>query len=58
MVSFSVGKTFICGGVSVDLPFQTSVLFFGLIAALIDLGEEIFADAMDIMGGKLISSNS
>lgn len=58
MVSFSVGMTFIYGGVSVGLPFQNSVLFFGLIAALIDLGEEIAADAMDIKGDKLISSKS
>ncbi|WP_337866310.1 UbiA family prenyltransferase [Ignavibacterium sp.] len=58
MVSFSVGMTFIYGGVSIGLPFQNSVLFFGLIAALIDLGEEIAADAMDIKGDKLISSKS
>lgn len=58
MVSFSVGMTFIYGGASVGLPFQTSVLSFGLIAALIDLGEEIASDAMDIKGDKLISSKS
>ena len=29
-----------------------------MIAALIDLGEEITADAMDIKGDKLINSNS
>jgi geranylgeranylglycerol-phosphate geranylgeranyltransferase len=58
MVSISVGMTFIYGGVSVGLPFQITVLFFGLIAALIDLGEEIAADAMDIKGDKLISSKS
>lgn len=34
------------------------VIFFSLIAALIDLGEEIAADAMDIKGDLLISSNS
>lgn len=58
MVSFSVGMTFIYGGASVGLPFHKMVLFFGLIAALIDLGEEIAADAMDIKGDKLIKSNS
>ena len=58
MVSFSVGMTFIYGGASVGLPFQKMVLFFGLIAALIDLGEEIAADAMDIKGDQLIKSNS
>lgn len=58
MVCFSVGMTFIYGGASVGLPFHKMVLFFGLIAALIDLGEEIAADAMDIKGDKLINSNS
>jgi len=58
IVSFSVGMTFIYGGASVDLPYNKIVLFFGLIAALIDLGEEIAADAMDIKGDQLINSNS
>ena len=58
MVSFSVGMTFIYGGASVGLPLHKTVLFFGLIAALIDLGEEIAADAMDIKGDQLINSNS
>lgn len=58
MVSFSVGMTFIYGGLSVGLPFNKVVLFFGLIAALIDLGEEIAADSMDIHGDLLINSNS
>lgn len=58
MVGFSVGMTFIYGGASVGLPFHKMVLFFGLIAALIDLGEEIAADAMDIKGDQLINSNS
>lgn len=58
MVSFSVGMTFIYGGISVGLPFNKMVWFFGLIAALIDLGEEIAADAMDMQGDTLINSNS
>ena len=58
MVSFSVGMTFIYGGASIGLPFHKMVLFFGLIAALIDLGEEIAADSMDIQGDLLINSNS
>ncbi len=58
MVSFSVGMTFIYGGATVGLPFNKTVLFFGLIAALIDLGEEIAADAMDMQGDLLINSNS
>ncbi|MCE5250249.1 UbiA family prenyltransferase [bacterium] len=58
MVSFSVGMTFIYGGISVDLFFNKIVWFFGIIAALIDLGEEIAADSMDMRGDILIESNS
>lgn len=58
MVCFSVGMTFIYGGVSVGLPFNKVVLFFGVIAALVDLGEEIAADTMDMKGDQLINSNS
>jgi len=58
MVSFSVGMTFIFGGISVGLPFNKIVLFFSLIAALINLGEEIAADSMDMRGDILINSNS
>ena len=58
MVSFSVGMTFIYGGVSVGSPFNNIVWLFGLIAASIDLGEEIAADAMDMQGDLLIDSNS
>ena len=58
MVSFSVGMTFIYGGMTVGAPFNKSVLFFGVIAALIDLGEEIAADAMDMQGDSLIDSSS
>ena len=58
MVSFSVGMTFVYGGASVGLPFSKEVLFFALIAALVDLGEEIAADTMDQEGDLLINSNS
>jgi geranylgeranylglycerol-phosphate geranylgeranyltransferase len=58
MVSFSVGMTFVYGGVSVDMPFNNLVWFFAAIAALVDLGEEIASDAMDIAGDRLIQSNS
>jgi geranylgeranylglycerol-phosphate geranylgeranyltransferase len=58
MVSFSVGMTFIYGGVSVGSPFNNIVWLLGLIAALIDLGEEIAADAMDMQGDLLINSGS
>ncbi|MFC2133767.1 UbiA family prenyltransferase [Bacteroidota bacterium] len=58
MVSFSVGMTFIYGGATVGLPFNKVVLFFALIAALVDLGEEIAADSIDIKGDLLINSKS
>jgi geranylgeranylglycerol-phosphate geranylgeranyltransferase len=58
MVSFSVGMTFIFGGLSVGQPFNKAVLFFAVIAALVDLGEEIAADSMDIRGDMLIDSKS
>ena len=58
MVSFSVGMTFIYGAATVGLLFNKVVFSFALIAALIDLGEEIAADAMDIKGDKLINSSS
>lgn len=58
MVSFSVGMTFIYGGASVGMAFNSTVIFFAVIAALIDLGEEIAADSMDIKGDRLINSNS
>ncbi|MFH1194254.1 MAG: UbiA family prenyltransferase [bacterium] len=58
MVSFSVGMTFIYGGITVGIPFDKAVWFFAIIASLIDLGEEIAADAMDAEGDKLIESHS
>lgn len=58
MVSFSVGMTFIFGGLSVGSPFNKVVIFFAVIAALVDLGEEIAADSMDVKGDKLINSKS
>jgi len=50
MVSFSVGMTFVFGGISVEQPGSINVWWFGAIALLMDLGEEIAADAMDIEG--------
>lgn len=58
MVSFSVGMTFIFGGLVVGLPFAKPVLVFAIIAALIDLGEEIAGDALDAQGDKHIGSRS
>ena len=58
MVSFSVGMTFIFAGVTVGKPFETIVWFFAAIVMLIDLGEEIAADAMDIEGDRQAGSSS
>ena len=58
MVSFSVGMTFIFGGIVVGHPADGVVWWFGLLTMLIDLGEEIAADAMDIQGDALVGSRS
>jgi geranylgeranylglycerol-phosphate geranylgeranyltransferase len=58
MVSFSVGMTFIFGGIAVNKPFETIVWFFAIILMLVDLGEEIAADAMDIEGDYRAGSRS
>ncbi len=58
MVSLSVGMTFIFGGATVGFPAHRLVILFALIAALVDLGEEIAADSTDIKGDMLIQSNS
>jgi geranylgeranylglycerol-phosphate geranylgeranyltransferase len=58
MVSFSVGMTFVFGGIAVGKPFESMVWFFAIIVMLIDLGEEIAADAMDIEGDSQMGSRS
>lgn len=58
MVSFSVGMTFIFGGIVVGHPTDIVVWWFGVVAMLINLGEEIAADALDIEGDRLIGSRS
>jgi geranylgeranylglycerol-phosphate geranylgeranyltransferase len=58
MVAFSVGSTFVFGGIAVGHPTDVVVLWFGVLAFLIDLGEEIAADAMDMEGDALIGSRS
>lgn len=58
MVAASVGITFILGGIAVGRPLNSTVWFFGLIAFLIDLAEEIAGDAMDMEGDKKRSSSS
>ena len=58
MVSFSVGMTFVFGGIAVDRPFEMVVWFFGIFALLINAGEEIAADAMDVEGDRKAGSRS
>ena len=58
MVSFSVGMTFIYGGIAVDRPFEKAVWLFGIMVSLINLGEEIAADAMDVAGDWAAGSRS
>jgi geranylgeranylglycerol-phosphate geranylgeranyltransferase len=58
MVAASVGVTFILGGVAVDQPLNKVVWFFGLIAFLVDLAEEIAGDAMDMAGDAQRRSRS
>jgi geranylgeranylglycerol-phosphate geranylgeranyltransferase len=58
MVSFSVGMTFIFGGIAVDRPFARAVWSFAIMVFLIDLGEEIAADAMDVLGDQQAGSRS
>ena len=58
MVASSVGVTFIIGGIAVGDPWNELVWFFALIAFLIDFGEEIAGDAMDMEGDRLRGSKS
>jgi geranylgeranylglycerol-phosphate geranylgeranyltransferase len=58
MVSASVAITFILGGIVVGKPWNRAVWFFSLIAFLIDLGEEISGDAMDLDGDHQRGSRS
>lgn len=58
MVSFSVAMTFIFGGVSVGQPFEKVVWLFAILAFLINFGEEIAADAMDVEGDQRTGSRS
>ncbi|NBC30740.1 MAG: prenyltransferase [Spirochaetes bacterium] len=58
MVSVSVGMTFIYGAIAVGRPSVQLVWLFGAIAMLIDLGEEIAADALDVEGDRASGSRS
>lgn len=58
MVSFSVGMTFIFGGVVVERVWEPAALFFGAWAFLVNLGEEIAADANDLAGDQPAGARS
>jgi len=58
MVASSVGITFVIGGIAAGNPGNKLVWFFSLMAFLIDLGEEIAGDAMDMEGDKFRGSKS
>ena len=58
MVCFSVGMTFVFGGLVVGRPFEKMVWYFALIGFLIDLGQEISVDALDAKGDSLAGSRS
>ena len=58
MVASSVAITFILGGLAVGRPFTAIIWFFSLIAFLIDLGEEIAGDVMDMEGDRQRTSKS
>lgn len=58
LVSFSVGMTFIFGGIAAGAPFEKVVWLFASLSFLVNLGEEIAADAMDVAGDRVAGSRS
>jgi geranylgeranylglycerol-phosphate geranylgeranyltransferase len=52
MVGISVASFFIFGGTSVGGLTNGLIWIFGILAFIFDLGEEIAADAMDMVGDK------
>lgn len=56
-VAFCVAMTVIIGGATIGM-INGIVLTFAALAFLFDLGEEIAADAMDVIGDELRSSKS
>ena len=58
LVSFSVGVTFLYGGLVVGSPFHPVVWSLALFGALVNLGEEIAADALDAAGDQVVGSRS
>jgi geranylgeranylglycerol-phosphate geranylgeranyltransferase len=57
-VGFSVGMTFVFGGIVVANPFERVVWFLAVTTMLIDLGEEIAADSLDVEGDRRTGSRS
>jgi geranylgeranylglycerol-phosphate geranylgeranyltransferase len=57
-VAFSVGMTFIFGGIVAGHPFEVVVWYLAVTTFLIDLGEEIAADALDVEGDRRTGSRS
>jgi geranylgeranylglycerol-phosphate geranylgeranyltransferase len=57
-VAFSVGMTFIFGGIAVGNPFEVVVWYLAVTTFLVDLGEEIAADALDVEGDRRTGSRS
>jgi geranylgeranylglycerol-phosphate geranylgeranyltransferase len=57
-VAFSVGMTFIFGGIVVGNPFEVVVWYLAITTFLIDLGEEIAADSLDVEGDRKTGSRS
>lgn len=58
LVSLNVGMTFIVGGIGVAQINNPAIWFFGLIAFLFDLAEEIAGDTMDMEGDRKRGSRS
>jgi geranylgeranylglycerol-phosphate geranylgeranyltransferase len=58
LVSLSVGATFLYGGLVAGKPFQPAVWYLAVLGALINLGEEIAADALDALGDQVVGSRS
>jgi geranylgeranylglycerol-phosphate geranylgeranyltransferase len=57
-VGFSVGMTFIFGGLVVGNPFEAVVWYLAITTMLVDLGEEIAADSLDVEGDRKTGSLS
>ncbi len=57
-VGFSVAMTFIFGGIVVGNPFEEIVWYLAITTMLVDLGEEIAADSLDVEGDRKTGSRS